>query len=123
MTQRVVNYTYGTGNPVLPDGSIDVRDGIDNLQSFDIFMNADEDTYNQRDGDIVMTASGALRKTGFKPGSGDFVTGFTVMPGQRDIAWKNPSPPGDNNFYSWDGPIPPAGKIVPAGSTPETTAL
>lgn len=39
MTQRVVNYTYGTGNPVLPDGSIDVRDGIDNLQSFDIFMN------------------------------------------------------------------------------------
>ena len=46
MTQRVVNYTYGTGNSVLPDGSIDVRDGIDNLQSMDVFMNAPEDTYN-----------------------------------------------------------------------------
>lgn len=59
MTQRVVNYTYGTGNPVLPNGSADVRDGIDNLQSLDVFMNAQDDTYNQRDGRIVRTLAGS----------------------------------------------------------------
>lgn len=115
MTQRVVNYTYGTGNPVLPDGSIDVRDGIDNLQSFDIFMNADEDTYNQRDGDIVQTVSGALKRTGFKPGSGDFTTGFTVMPGERDIAWYDQV---SSNWYSYLGFIPTDGYPVPPGTNP-----
>ena len=62
MTQRVVNYTYGTGNPVLPDGSIDVRDGIDNLQSMDVFMNAPEDTYNQRDGGVAKTVHGIINE-------------------------------------------------------------
>ena len=116
MTQRVVNYTYGTGNPVLPDGSIDVRDGIDNLQSFDIFMNADEDTYNQRDGVVVNTVSGAIRSTGFKPGSGDFSTGFTVMPGERNIAWYDPI---SKNWYSHLGVIPsPSGHPVAPGTNP-----
>ena len=72
-------------------------------------------------GQVRPTYNKVIEDLGFKPGSGDFTTGFTVMPGERDIAWKNPSPPGDNNFYSWDGPIPPTGKFVPAGSTPETT--
>ena len=116
MTQRVVNYTYGTGNPVIPDGSIDVRDSIDNLQSFDIFMNADEDTYNQRDGNVVMTTSGALRKTGFKPGSGDFTTGFTVLPGQYNISWYDPV---SKNWYSYLGVIPsPSGHPVAPGTSP-----
>ena len=115
MTHRVVNYTYGTGNQVLPDGSIDVRDGIDNLQSLDILMNADDDTYNQRDGDIVMTVAGALRKTGFKPGSGDFTTGFTVMPGDRNIAWYDPA---SKNWYSYLGVIPTAGHSVAPGINP-----
>ena len=115
MTQRVVNYTYGTGNPVLPDGSIDVRDGIDNLQSLDVFMNATEDTYNQRDGEIVQTVAGAIRSTGFKPGTGDFTTGFTVMPGERDIAWYDPV---SLNWYSYIGVIPTGGHDVSPGTNP-----
>ena len=54
-------------------------------------------------------------------GSGDFVTGFTVMPGMRNVAWLNPSPTGDNNLYSWSGEVPPTGKVVPPNSTPEAT--
>lgn len=115
MTQRVVNYTYGTGNPVLPDGSIDVRDGIDNLQSLDVFMNADEDTYSQRDGKIVQTISGAIRSTGFKPGSGDFTTGFTVTPGERNIAWYDHA---SLNWYSYLGVIPSSGHDVLPGTNP-----
>lgn len=120
MTQRVVNYTYGTGNPVLPDGSIDVRDGIDNLQSFDVFMNAEEDTYNQRDGQIVQTATGAVKSLGFKPGSGDFTTGFTVQPGQRDYAWYDPV---SLNWYSYMGAIPsPSGHPVDPRTNPAVGA-
>lgn len=115
MTQRVVDYTYGTGNPVLPNGSIDVRDGIDNLQSFDILMNASDDTYNQRDGGIVLTVAGALKKTGFKPGVGDFTTGFTVMPGERDIAWYDQA---SQNWYSYLGIIPTGGYTVSPGTNP-----
>lgn len=120
MTQRVVNYTYGTGNPVLPDGSIDVRDGIDNLQSFDIFMNADDDTYNQRDGEIVKTLSGAVRSVGFSAGSGDFTTGFTVMPGERNIAWYDQV---SKNWYSYLGAIPSGGYIVLPGTNPVGSSL
>lgn len=58
---------------------------------------------------------------GYERGVGDFVTGFTVMPGMRNVAWLNPSPSGDNNLYSWSGEVPPAGKVVPPNSTPETT--
>ena len=115
MTQRVVNYTYGTGNPVLPNGSIDVRDGIDNLQSLDILMNAPEDTYNQRDGEIVQTVAGAIRSIGFKPGAGDFTTGFTVMPGQRDYAWYDPV---SHNWYSYLGVIPTGGYVVAPTTNP-----
>ncbi|MGL4752168.1 MAG: glycosyl hydrolase family 28-related protein [Aeromonadaceae bacterium] len=115
MTQRVVNYTYGTGNPVLPDGSVDVRDGIDNLQSMDVFMNAPEDTYNQRDGEIVQTVAGAIRSVGFKPGGGDFTTGFTVSQGQRDYAWYDPV---SHNWYSYLGVIPVGGYVVSPATNP-----
>lgn len=112
MTQRVVNYTYGTGNPVLPDGSIDVRDGIDNLQSFDVFMNADEDTYNQRDGDIVKTRAGAVRAVGIQR-VGDFTTGCTVTERNQGVLYET-----DGTVYVWLGALP---KSVPAGSSPATT--
>lgn len=58
---------------------------------------------------------------GYERGVGDFVTGFTVMPGMRNVVWLNPSPAGDNNLYSWSGEVPPTGKVVPPNSTPETT--
>lgn len=111
MTQRFVNYTYGTGNPVLPDGSIDVRDGVDNLQSFDIFMNADEDTYNQRDGEIVKTLAGAVRDIGI-PIVGNFTDGCTVTQSNQGVQEIGGS------VYRWAGVIP---KTVPAGSSPATT--
>lgn len=112
MTQRVVNYTYGTGNPVLPDGSIDVLDGIDNLQSFDIFMNADEGTYNQRDGDIVKTRAGAVRAVGIQR-IGDFTTGCTVTERNQGVLYET-----DGTVYVWLGSLP---KVVPAASSPATT--
>lgn len=112
MTQRVVNYTYGTGNPVLPDGSVDVRDGIDNLQSLDIFMNADEDTYNQRDGDIVKTRAGAVRSVGVQR-VGDFTTGCAVTERNQGVLYEP-----DGTVYVWLGALP---KVVPAASSPATT--
>lgn len=112
MTQRVVNYTYGTGNPVLPDGSIDVRDGIDNLQSFDVFMNAEEDTYNQRDGGIVKTRAGAVRAVGIQR-IGDFTAGCTVTERSQGVLYK-----ADGTVYVWLGALP---KVVPPASSPATT--
>lgn len=112
MTQRVVNYTYGTGNPVLPDGSTDVRDGIDNLQSFDIFMNADEDTYNQRDGEIVKTLAGAVRSVGVQR-IGDFTAGCTVTARNQGVLYET-----DGTVYVWIGALP---KVVPPASSPATT--
>lgn len=112
MTQRVVNYTYGTGNPVLPDGSIDVRDGIDNLQSFDIFMNADEDAYNQRDGGIVKTLSGAIRSIGIQR-VGDFTAGCTVTDRNQGVLYET-----NGTVYVWLGSLP---KVVPPASSPSST--
>lgn len=112
MTLRVVNYKYGTGNPVLPDGSVDVRDGIDNQQSFDIFMNADEDTYNQRDGEIVKTRAGAVRAVGIQR-VGDFTAGCTVTERNQGVLYET-----DGTVYVWLGALP---KTVPAGSSPATT--
>ena len=112
MTQRVVNYTYGTGNPVLPDGSTDVRDGIDNLQSLDIFMNADEDAYNQRDGEIVKTRAGAVRDIGVNR-IGDFTAGCTVTARNQGVLYET-----GGTVYVWLGSLP---KTVPAGSSPATT--
>jgi hypothetical protein len=112
MTHRVVNYTYGTGNPVLPDGSIDVRDGIDNLQSLDIFMNADEGAYNQRDGGIVKTRAGAVRDVGIRR-IGDFTTGCTVTDRNQGVLYET-----DGTVYVWLGALP---KVVPPLSSPATT--
>lgn len=111
MTNKTVVYTYGTGNPVDPNGSGDVRDGIDNLKSFDVFMNAEEDTYNQRDGDIVQTVSGAIRSLGI-PIIGNFTDGCTVTQSSQGVQVI------DGSVYRWSGSLP---KVVPPSSSPETT--
>ena len=123
MTQRVVNYTYGTGNPVLPDGSIDVRDGIDNLQSMDVFMNAPEDTYNQRDGKIVRTVAGMnnefdsqILNMGFTR-IGTFASGATLINPRQILLW-DVADGGDGQEYGWSGAFP---KVVPPDSTPAST--
>ena len=123
MTQRVVNYTYGTGNPVIPDGSIDVRDGIDNLQSLDVFMNAPDDTYNQRDGDVVRTLAGMnnefdaqIMNMGFTR-VGTFAAGATLTNPRQTLLW-DIADGGDGQEYGWSGALP---KVVPATSTPSST--
>lgn len=138
---------YNTGNPI---ESTDVRDMSDNAKNFDEFSNSTNPSFNDRLGVARNTISGissradsvileaqnelneaiynieaagaaAVDAVGFERGSGDFVTGFTVMPGMRNVAWLNPAPAGDNNLYSWSGEVPPTGKVVPPNSTPETT--
>lgn len=52
---------------------------------------------------------------GFKPGSGDFTTGFTVQPGQRDYAWYDPV---SKNWYSYLGIIPSSGYVVAPATNP-----
>lgn len=123
MTQRVVNYTYSTGNPVLPNGSTDVRDGIDNLQSMDVFMNATEDTYNQRDGEIVRTVAGMnnefdahILNMGFAR-IGTFASGATLTNPRQTLLW-DVADGGDGQEYGWSGEFP---KVVPATSTPTST--
>lgn len=78
---------------------------------------ADIDTAtNAATGQVQTTLPKTLRDVGFKPGSGDFSTGFTVLPGQYDLAWRNPV---DNNWYSFLGTIPsPAGYPVAPGANP-----
>lgn len=127
---------YNTGNPI---ESTDVRDMSDNAKNFDEFSNSQSPNFLDRFGNQRETISGiksradsvisqieidvanAVEAVGFERGAGDFVTGFTVMPGMRNVAWLNPAPSGDNNLYSWSGEVPPSGKIVPPNSTPETT--
>lgn len=109
---------YNTGNPI---ESTDVRDMSDNAKNFDAFSVSTEQTFTDRFGRERLTVEGAIEKSGFKPGSGDFSTGFTVMPGMRNIAWLNPSPAGDNNWYSWSGDVPNSGKIIPPNSTPSSS--
>jgi len=107
---------YNTGNPI---ESTDVRDMSDNAKNFDEFCNSTSDIFTDRFGNGRLTIEGAIEKTGFKPGDGDFSTGFTVMPGERNIAWYNPSPAGDNNWYSYLGDIPsPSGHFVSPGTDP-----
>lgn len=65
---------------------------------------------NGNTGQVRPTYNKVIEQLGFKPGSGDFTTGFTVMPGERDIAWYNSV---DKNWYSYLGVIPsPSGYVV-----------
>lgn len=69
---------------------------------------------------VLPTYEQAIEDLGFKPGSGDFTTGFTVLPGQYDIAWRNPV---DNNWYSYLGIIPSGGYTVVPGTNPVGSSL
>lgn len=109
---------YNTGNPI---ESTDVRDMSDNAKNFDEFSNSSSITFTDRFGVNRPTIEGVIEKSGFKPGSGDFSSGFTVNEGMRNLAWLNPLPSGDNNWYSWSGEIPAGGKVVPPNSTPSST--
>lgn len=106
---------YNTGNPI---ESTDVRDMSDNAKNFDEFSNSTSDSFTDRLGRSRQTIEGTIRKAGFQPASFDFVTGGTLVSGDRNKAVFNPEPSGDNNWYAWQGSLP---KVVPSGSTPSTT--
>lgn len=103
---------YNTGNPI---ESSDVRDISDNAKNFDEFSLSADNTFTDRFGNERLTLSGAIYKTGFKPGSGDFNTGFTVMTRERDVAWYDPV---SLNWYSYLGVIPTGGYPVAPGTNP-----
>ena len=67
---------------------------------------------NPLTGVIHPTYEQAIKDLGFKPGSGSFTTGFTINPGEYDLAWYDPV---SNNWYSWNGTLP---KVVAAGTNP-----
>lgn len=106
---------YNTGNPI---ESTDVRDMSDNAKNFDEFSNSTSDSFTDRLGRDRQTIEGAIRKAGFRPASFDFVTGGTLVSGDRNKAVFNPAPSGDNNWYAWQGAFP---KIVAPNSTPATS--
>lgn len=67
-------------------------------------------------GQVRPTYNKVIDDLGFKPGSGDFTTGFTVMPGEFDVAWYDPV---SKNWYSYLGVIPsPSGHPVAPGTNP-----
>lgn len=105
---------YNTGNPI---ESTDVRDMSDNAKNFDLFSLSEDETYTDRLGIDRQTIEGSIRKAGFQPASFDFVTGGTLVPGDRNKAVFNPAPSGDNNWYAWQGEFP---KIISPNATPTT---
>ena len=74
------------------------------------------DSTNEVTGQVRPTYNKVMKNLGFKQGSGDFTTGFTVVPGQRDVAWYDPI---SKNWYSYLGVIPaPSGQTVAPGTNP-----
>ena len=77
---------------------------------------ADIDTAtNAATGQVQTTLPKILRDVGFKPASFNFVTGGTLGLADADKCIYNPSPAGDNNWYSWGGNFP---HDVAAGADP-----
>lgn len=91
-------YKYNTGNPI---GSYDVRDGVDNLKSFDVLLNSTDDIYQDRLGNTVPTAAGAIKRLGPVIMNWTFTTGGTLN--HPSEAALNPA---DGNYYGWSGAFP-----------------
>lgn len=103
----MTDYTYNTGNPI---GSTDVRDGVDNLKSFDVLLNSTDDTYQDRLGNTVPTAAGAIKRLGHVVVGWTFTTGGTLnYPNEAALN------PADGNYYGWNGALP---KVVAPGTDP-----
>lgn len=117
---------YNTGNPI---ESTDVRDMSDNAKNLDEFSVSTQSTFVDRLGVERKTLTSLISKAeqdiyyalinaGFQPASFDFVTGGTLVSGDRNKAVFNPEPSGDNNWYAWQGAFP---KIISPNSTPSTS--
>lgn len=117
---------YNTGNPI---ESTDVRDMSDNAKNFDEFSVSTQPTFSDRLGverktlpSLISQAEQdiyyAVINAGFQPAQFDFVTGGTLVDGERNKAVFNPSPTGDDNWYAWQGAFP---KIISPNSIPSTS--
>ena len=103
----MTDYTYNTGNPI---GSTDVRDGVDNLKSFDVLLNSTDDTYQDRLGNTVPTVAGAIKRLGTVLVDWTFTTGGTLnYPNEAALN------PANGNYYGWSGSFP---KTVAPGTDP-----
>lgn len=99
----------------------DLQNTKKHVDDFGRLMGTGEgDSTNEVTGQVRPTYNKVMKSVGFKPGSGDFTTGFTVLPGQYDIAWRNPT---DNNWYSYLGVIPSGGYTVAPGTIPVGSSL
>lgn len=96
---------------------LDLQNTKKHVDDFGRLMGTGEGTStNGVTGQVRPTYNKVIKDLGFKPGSGDFTTGFTVMPGEFDVAWYNPV---DKNWYSYLGVIPsPSGHPVAPGTNP-----
>lgn len=96
---------------------LDLQEVKKHADDFGRLMGTGEgDSTNEVTGQVRPTYNKVMKSVGFKPGSGDFTTGFTVMPGERDIAWYDPV---SQNWYSYLGVIPsPSGHPVAPGTNP-----
>lgn len=95
---------------------LDLQNTKKHADDFGRLMGTGEgDSTNEVTGQVRPTYNKVMKSVGFKPGSGDFTTGFTVMPGERDIAWYDPV---SSNWYSYLGIIPTEGHPVAPGTSP-----
>lgn len=100
---------------------LDLQKAKLNADDFGRLMGTGEgDSTNEVTGQVRPTYNKVMKGLGFKPGSGDFTTGFTVMPGERDIAWYDPV---SKNWYSYLGVIPTGGYPVSPGTNPVVSVV
>lgn len=111
---------YHTHNPL---GSTDPRDLFDNAQNLDTAINSItaalwQDRFGrkrktwyglQKDAQEAIATFGYITLDSFEGGA-------TLKLPNQVLRWKN-----NGEYYRWDGDFPPEGKVVQAGSTPETT--
>lgn len=100
---------------------LDLQNTKKHVDDFGRLMGTGEgDSTNEVTGQVRPTYNKVMKNLGFKPGSGDFTTGFTVMPDERDIAWYDPV---SKNWYSYLGVIPVDGYEVLPGTNPVGSSL
>lgn len=112
----MTDYTYNTGNPI---GSTDVRDGLDNLKSFDVLLNSQDDTYQDRLGNTVPTAKGVIGRLGMAVQAWTATTGGTLTDASQTFLNDVTASAGKGNYYAWTGSFP---KVVAPGTDPAAVA-
>lgn len=114
---------YNTGNPI---ESTDVRDMSDNAKNLDLFSNSSDMAFDDRFGVERKTIHGMnsefnyhILNMGFAR-IGTFASGATLTNPRQTLLW-DIADGGDGQEYGWSGSFLPSGKLVPPGSTPNTT--